>query len=344
MVRGTRRDFLSYVVAGLAGARMLPEAKSAPQGRLQTVLGPIAPGDLGSVLIHEHVLVDFVGADKVERGRYDPEEVLQVVLPHLRTIREFGCGTLVECTPAYLGRDPLLLKRLSEASRIHFVTNTGYYGAANHKYLPPQAFSESAEQLARRWITESEAGIEGTGIRPGFIKIGVNKAPLPDVDRKLARAAAMAHKATGLTIASHTGDGAAAQEQIRLLQEEGVHPSAFIWVHAQNEPDSEVQTKVASQGAWLEFEGFTGTSLQKQAERLKLLIDRGQLGRILISLDAGWYHAGEPGGGQFRPYSSLFTDLLPALEKMRVTEAQIRRLIRENPREALNPRLRLSRR
>ncbi len=343
MVHDTRRDFLSRVVAGLAGARMLPDATSAPPDRLQTVLGPIAPGDLGNVLMHEHVLVDFIGADKAERSRYNPEEVLKTVLPHLRTIRKLGCRTLVECTPAYLGRDPLLLKRLSEASRIHFVTNTGYYGAANHKFLPPHAFSESAEQLARRWVTESGVGIEGSGIRPGFIKIGVNKAPLPDVDRKLARAAAMAHKVTGLTIASHTGDGAAALEQVRILREEGVHPSAFIWVHAQNEPDLAVQTRMASQGAWLEFEGFTSASLQKQAERLKLLIDRGHIARILISLDAGWYHVGEPGGGQFRPYSSLFTDLMPALEKMGVTKAQIHRLIRENPREALNPRFRLSR-
>ncbi len=343
MVHGTRRDFLSRVAACLAGARVIPYAKSSPPGGLQTVLGPVAPRDLGNVLIHEHVLVDFVGADKLEKGRYNPDEVLHVVLPHLRTIRKLGCGTLVECTPAYLGRDPLLLKRLSEASQIHFITNTGYYGASNHKYLPPLAFSESAEQLARRWTTESEDGIDGTGIKPGFIKIGVNKAPLPDVDLKLARAAAMAHKASGLTIASHTGDGEAAQEQIGILREEGVHPSAFIWVHAQNEPDSEVQTRMASQGAWLEFEGFTRASLQKQAERLKLLIDRGHIARILISLDAGWYRVGEPAGGQFRPYASFFSDLIPALEKTGVTRAQIRRLIRENPREALIPRLRLNR-
>jgi len=45
--------------------------------------------------------------------------------------------------------------------------------------------SESAEQLARRWIAEERAAW-----RPQFGKIGVNRGPLGAVDRKLARAAA----------------------------------------------------------------------------------------------------------------------------------------------------------
>jgi phosphotriesterase-related protein len=290
--------------------------------------------------MHEHVLVDFIGADQVRKERYIPEEAFKAVLPHLKWIRELGCRTLVECTPAYLGRDPLLLKKLSEASMIHLVTNTGYYGAANYKYLPAHAHSESAEQLARRWITEFEEGIEGSGIKPGLIKIGVNNGPLSDIDRKLARAAAKAHRATGLTIASHTGNGAAALEQISILKEEGVQASAFIWVHAQNEPAHELQVKAVEQGAWLEFEGFGAASLEKQAQKLKTLIDLGHISRILISLDAGWYRVGEPGGGQFRSYAYFFTNLLPALRKTGVTEEQIQRLIRKNPREALNPKLR----
>jgi phosphotriesterase-related protein len=338
---GNRREFLSSIAAGVTAAPALAAvllSKSEPV--LQTVLGATALSKLNITLMHEHVLVDFVGADQVRKDRYNPEEVFKAVLPHLKRTRELGCRTLVECTPAYLGRDPLLLKKLSEASMINLVTNTGYYGAANYKYLPAHAHSESAEQLARRWITEFEEGIEGSGIKPGLIKIGVNNGPLSDMDRKLARAAAKAHRATGLTIASHTGNGAAALEQMSILKEEGVQAAAFIWVHAQNEPSRELQVKAAEQGAWLEFEGFAAASLEKQAQRLKTLIDLGYISQILISLDAGWYRVGEPGGGQFRSYAYFFTNLLPALRKIGVTEEQIQRLIRKNPREALNPKLR----
>ena len=101
-----------------------------------TVRGPIPPEEMGPTLPHEHVLVDFVGAREASRDRYDADEVYRVALPHLRRIREQGIRTLVECTPAYLGRDPALLRRLSEASGLHILTPTGYYGAGRGKYLP----------------------------------------------------------------------------------------------------------------------------------------------------------------------------------------------------------------
>jgi phosphotriesterase-related protein len=55
----------------------------------------------------------------------------------------------------------------------------------------------------------------------------------------------------------------------------------------------------------------------------------GLLGRTLVSQDAGWYHAGEPGGGDYRPYTFLYTDFLP-----RLVPAVARQLMWENPRRA----------
>ena len=109
------------------------------------------------------------------------------------------------------------------------------YGANHDKHLPPHAFAESAEQLAARWIREWEHGIDDTGIKPAFIKIGVDAGPLSTIDAKLVRAAALAHKATGLPLAAHTGSGVAAFEELDLVEEAGVPLSAFIWVHAQTE-------------------------------------------------------------------------------------------------------------
>ena len=182
--------------------------------RVVTVAGHLVRSDK----IHEHVLVDFVGAGEVGRHRYDVDEVFRTVLPHLQAVKERGARTLVECTPAWLGRDPALLRRLSEASGLHIVTNTGYYGAAQDKYLPAHAFVESAARLAERWTAEWRDGIEGTGIRPGFLKTGVDAGPLSAVDRKLITAAALCHGQTELRIHCHTGDGRAAMDILSVLE------------------------------------------------------------------------------------------------------------------------------
>jgi predicted metal-dependent phosphotriesterase family hydrolase len=326
-----RRHFLKSLPATLVLPRfLLPQA---PQ--VQSVQGPLPVDKLGMTLMHEHVMVDFVGADKVSRERYNRDEVFRAALPYLKQVRSLGCQTLVDCTPAYIGRDPVLLKELSAASGLHLLTTTGYYGAANDKFVPQHAYQETAEQLAVRWRREFTSGIEQTGVKPGIIKTGVDKGSLSDIDAKLVRAAARTHLQTGLTIASHTGDGVAAMEELALLKGEGVAPSAFIWVHAQNESDTALHVKAAEQGAWVEFDGISEKSLDRHLQFVKGMIDRGFINRILISQDAGWYHVGEPGGGNFRNYELLFTHFIPALKKTGASDEQIRTLLVDNPRQVL---------
>ncbi len=309
-----------------------PAAPAAPI--VQTVTGPMDPARLGMVLPHEHVLVDFIGADKVSRDRYKADEAFAVALPFLKAFREKGGSTLVECTPAYIGRDPLLLRRLSEASGVAILTNTGYYGAAGDKFVPAHAHKETADELAARWVKESVEGIEGTGIKPGFLKIGVDSGPLVGVDGKLITAAARCHRQTGLPIAVHTGDGEAALGIIHLLKEERVAPAAYIWVHAQNEKDRSRHLKAAEAGAWVEFDGLSEGSLDAHVEAVVDLIERGHLRRLLFSHDAGWYHVGEEGGGNYRGYTFIFDAFLPALRKRGITDEQIRILTIENPARA----------
>jgi phosphotriesterase-related protein len=92
---------------------------------------------MGLTLIHEHLLVDFIGAETITPDRWNRTDVVAKMLPYLKELNRLGCRTLLECTPAFLGRDPLLLRELSERSGIQILTNTGYYGAVNNKYLPP---------------------------------------------------------------------------------------------------------------------------------------------------------------------------------------------------------------
>jgi predicted metal-dependent phosphotriesterase family hydrolase len=326
----------SRLAVGSLSRRTQDWTPRARAGRIETVTGPIAADRLGVTLMHEHILVDFIGAAQVSPSRYDANAVFNAVLPHLKQARKLGCDTLVECTPAYLGRDPRLLKQLSEASDVQILSNTGYYGAANDKHLPAHAFDETAEQLAGRWIREWEAGIDGTGIKPAFMKIGVDESPLSAVDSKLVRAAALTHRETGLCIASHTGSGAAAVEELDLLEGAGAPLSAFIWVHAQSERDNAFHTRVARRGAWVEFDGITGTSIARHVGLVRDMKEQGLLGRVLLSHDAGWYRVGEPGGGQFRPYDTLFTTFIPALKAEGFVDSEIQQLLVRNPRLALS--------
>ncbi len=318
----------------LARLQAAVDPKTAAPAIVQTVLGPKDASHLGMVLPHEHVLVDFIGADKVSRDRYKADEAFAAALPFLKAFHEKGGRTLIECTPAYIGRDPALLKRLSEASGVAILTNTGYYGAAGDKFVPAHAHKETADELAARWTKESAEGIEGTGIKPGFLKIGVDAGPLAGVDRKLITAAARCHLRTGLAIAVHTGDGEAALGIIEVLKEEKVSPEAYIWVHAQNEKDRAKHLKAAEAGAWVEFDGLSEGSLDGHVQAALDLIERGHLGRLLFSHDAGWYHVGEPGGGKYRGYTFIFDAFLPALKKKGITEEQIRTLTVENPAKA----------
>ncbi|MDP2898914.1 MAG: phosphotriesterase [bacterium] len=320
---------LGSIATRAAGAESLPH-----EGNVMAVLGPISPEEMGVTLPHEHVLVDFIGADKISPDRYHADEAFEVILPFLEQIEKLGCRSFVECTPAYLGRDVKLLKRLSTETGMHVMTNTGYYGAANDKFVPKHAHEETAEQLAARWVREWQEGIEGTGIRPGFIKIGVDSGKLSEIDRKLVRAAARTHLKTGLTIASHTGGTEAGLNELEVLREEGVDASAFVWVHAQNGWDVETRVAAARAGAWIEIDNVGPNSIATCVEQVNAMKDRGVLNRVLVSHDAGWYSVGEPRGGNFRPFTTLFTDFIPALKKANFNEADIRQILVDIPREA----------
>ena len=241
--------------------------------------------------------------------------------------------------PAYLGRDPRLLVELANKSGLQILTNTGYYGARENIFLPKHAFKETAEELAARWIAEFKSGIEDTGIRPGFIKISIDRGvPLSAIHQKIVRAAAITHRQTGLPIASHTGPAPGAFAQLEILKEENVFPDAWIWVHAQN-AESPSHIEAAKQGAWVSLDNVSAKKLEKYVADLSALKKAGLLERVLISHDAGWYRPGEAGGGAFRPYTDIDQYLIPALKEVGFSEEDIHLLQVENPARAYSIRM-----
>lgn len=308
---------------------------------MHTVRGPVSPEALGPTLPHEHILVDFVGAADVSPSRYAADDVAAAALPHLRAAHAQGVRTLVECTPNFLARDPRLLARLSVESGLHLITNTGLYGARKNIFLPAYAHQEAAKQLAARWIAEARDGIGDTGIRPGFIKSGVDPEPvLSEVQRKLVEAAALTHAATGLTIAVHTGRGPGLA-QLDVLRAHGVAPSAYIWVHAQGAKDDDLFA-AADRGAWISCDGLNRNSVTRHLHLCVELKKRGHLERVLLSHDAGWFDPAKPNGGTYRGYDLLFGEFVPLLRKNDFSAADIKRLTVTNPAEALTVRMRPS--
>lgn len=298
---------------------------------IQTVLGPIAADTFGFVLPHEHVMCDFIGADQTGADRWNADEVVEVMAPYLSAIKDFGITGFVDCTPEYIGRDPLVLRRLAERTGLHIATNTGLY---KEPYLPPYAFAETADQLAARWICELEHGIGATGIKPGFIKIAVNPGPLIPIQQKIVRAAARAHLATGAVIASHTAHGVAALEEIDILEEEGVDPRHLIVVHTDTEKDFSYHLQIARRGAWVEYDHLNAGEEQHYLEWIGDLIASGFADQLLLSHDAGWYWVGEEGGGQVNDFEYIPSRFIPALAQAGFDEALIRQLTVINPARA----------
>jgi len=338
-----------WIILFLVFGIVIITCKTLPDDYVMTVNGPESPGKMGITLEHEHILVDFIGADSTGYFRWNRDSVIAKALPVVLEAKENGVRTIIESTPAWLGRDPLLLKSLSRASGVNFITNTGYYGAVNNKYLPSGFYTMNAFGLADLWVKEFEEGIEDTGIKPGFIKIAVNPADSLSADHvKIITAAAKAHLRTGLVIASHTGPDNPAFAQINILKKEGVDPSAFIWVHAQGgTPEGNI--RAAKEGVWISLDNIRerpGTepgarnSVEWYADRIVKLKSEGLLARVLISHDSGWYDPAKPGGGTFDGYNDIFDSFIPVLKEKGLTDDDIDQIIVRNPQEAFIVKIR----
>jgi len=327
----TRRHFLQTSLLSLGSLTLAPSLLAQINPQIMTVTGSMSMGQMGFTLPHEHIMSLF-GGPIAQHAQYDQEKLFGVVIPYLKKLKTLGLSTLCECTTAYFGRRADLLKTISQETGIHILTNTGYYGAANDRYVPNHAKTDTVDQLTQKWLSEWEDGIENTGIRPGFIKIGVDSGNLSATDAKLIRAAAQTHLHTGLVIAAHTsGSVEAALDQLNILKEENVHPSAWIWVHAHNVKDNEVLLRAAQAGAWIELDGIREDTIDQHLEQVAFLKKHGHINQVLLSHDGNSFRYGDR---PFKPYESIFTHFVPRLKEAGYTSKEIIQLTIVNPRQA----------
>jgi predicted metal-dependent phosphotriesterase family hydrolase len=320
--------------------------------QVMTVNGLLDTSEMGVTLVHEHLFADLRSYEEQMSNALttDIDEVVEVVKPYLASVQPLGCRTLIDCTATQLGRSPTLIKRLSAESGLHMLTVTGNYLAADGRFVPQYVHAGTVDQLARRWIDEFRHGIEGTDVRPGLIKLGVNGGSLTALEDKVFRAAIETHLETGLTIAAHVGpwrevepgfNGLSASDMLDRLENAGVSPSAWIWYHAQNERDLAHVVRAAERGAWIAFDGLAPDSLDAHIALVKHMRARNLLDHVLVSHDAGWYTAGEPRGGTFRAFDTVFAEFIPALRAQEFSDSEIAQLFVRNPAEAFALRKRL---
>jgi predicted metal-dependent phosphotriesterase family hydrolase len=301
----------------------------SPSGVIMTVTGPIQPESMGFALPHEHIMSTF-GADPAWNPEYPFDALLGIVLPYLAKLKGLGCRTILDCTAAYFGRHPVLLQRIAWESGMQIVTNTGYYAAANARYVPEDAYKESAAQIADRWSREWFEGIDTTGIRPGFIKTAVGDGPLSEIERKLIQAALLTHKKTGLTIQTHLGGNVeVAQEILGLLDQEGVHPSAWVWVHAHSMIETLPLIKAARGGAWISFDGINADNSDHILEMLTAFQEHDLMERVLLSHDGDSYCL-----GNFRPYEYILTHFVDQCLAAGFTSQDVECMTIQNPARA----------
>lgn len=294
---------------------------------IHTVTGKLEAANIGFALTHEHLFSNF-GASMDEASQYNEAVLLKQVIPYLRNIKRMGVTTIFDCTAAYFGRRADLLKRLSDSTGIRIVTNTGFYGGANDRYVPAFALDASATDLSKKWIAEFENGIDGTGIKPGFIKLAFDDGEPSAIDQKLFTAGLLTHLRTGLTIAVHTGKNtAAAAAQLRLLKEYGVDPSAWIWVHANFVQHTDTLMEAARKGAWISLDGVKENNIAEYIDKLKLFRSEKLLHKVLLSHDGNGY----PRGKEIRQFDAVMQYLIPALRANGFTQAEIDLLTVLNP-------------
>ena len=340
-------------------------------GQAQTVLGPIAGDAMGITLPHEHLLIDFEvmfrePATGAERGlsrqpvslanlgwvrhhfssNLDNLQLLDetVARDEALLFKHAGGQTFVDPTNRGLARDPLALARVARATGLNIIMGSGYYVAAAH---PPGMDTRTVDDIARELVTDLTVGVDGTGVRAGFIgEIGTTW-PWTDNEKKVVRAAVAAQRETGAALMIHPGR----HERLPLaivefVRKEGADLERTIMCHIERTiADRGVLLELAATGVRLEYDLFgletsyypynPAFDMPNDGERMRqilFLIERGHLAQILMSHDIAYKHCLTKWGGF--GYHHLLVNVIPRLRDRGADDRTIQTLLVDNPRRA----------
>ncbi|GIV67008.1 MAG: phosphotriesterase-related protein [Chloroflexota bacterium] len=297
---------------------------------VQTVLGSIPADQLGITACHEHVLwypPDSMALEDADLGLNS----IPAAVAELRYYKSVGGGTLVEMTTEEIGRSPLDLAQISQATGVHIIAVTGHHKA---KFSAEFLQNQSVEQIAERIIREITLGIADTGVRAGVIKAASSLNHAAEVEKRVIRAAGIAHRQTGAPVSTHTEAGTFALEQAELLLEAGVPPRKLLIGHLDRNLPREVYFQLAQRGVFLGFDQIGKEQYWPDDQRAILirdLIEAGYVRQILLSSDRARKSSWKVHNPQTLGLGHILLDFVPRLKKVGVEEQAITTLLVENP-------------
>jgi len=309
---------------------------------INTVLGTISEEKLGKTLMHEHIIVNMLGRNLREKT-YTTEEVVNFILPYLKDVKSKGCSTIVEPTPEGVGRDLEILKQCSAKSGINLITCTGAWdgGASKGICVPVGPIEKSIDEIASIWIGEFQEGIEGTNIKPGFIKMALgDEGKVFPLQEKLLRAAIKTSKKTGMRIHCHVFQKPSVKRTVEILEEENLPFDNFIWVHADACYNIPMMIEYAKRGMWIQFDGIAyAKDFERYPPAIKKLQEEKLLSKVLFGQDSGYFavkeNKDENTNQNIKPYAMFFDDFIPFMEKNGIEVQLIDKIITDNSRRAL---------
>lgn len=323
-----------------------------------TTIGRVDIDQFEFVLPHEHVLINELREDRaggllndvglMERELHRLAGVGACLLAELTT-GELTIGAASDpralyrhrgtrdsaTTPTRTASNAVELADLAARSGVAMVLGTGHY---RDPYLNgPDIDGRSAAGLAERMIADITEGFDGTSIRAGVIgEVGADKWYVSAREERSIRAAARAHRATGVTISTHTSKWPIGGDVLDLLLDEGVAPDRVIIGHCSTVDIPEYHAALAEKGAYVQFDTLRGGPdfvVDRAVGHVMALVAAGHLERILLSHDVCLRdHLAMFGGCGYR---YIYDSFLPRLREAGLDGGEIDALVRANPLRAL---------
>ena len=311
---------------------------------VMTVTGPISTDQLGMTLMHEHFAFAFPGwyADD-SLAPYDREAAEAVCLKVLKDVKEIGIKTVVDATPADVGgRDPVLLKSLSEKSGINIIAVTGIYtetgGASGYyKWQSTMGGRNFEQDLYELFLREITVGIGKSGVKAGLIKVATSDPAITEYEETVVRAAVRVAKETGVPIITHTDAATVGPAQQDLLLKYGANPKGIMIGHQNNSEDIGYPlSELKKPGFSIAFDRTNPLMSPKGEENIISLVKQGYTERIILSHDCILVWLGRPmtPPANWAEWNPLYVHrrLIPKMKAAGVADEQINTILVENPR------------
>jgi phosphotriesterase-related protein len=311
---------------------------------VMTVTGPVPLDKLGMTLMHEHFTFAYPGwfADD-SLTPYNREETEKACLKVLEDVKKLGVQTIVDATAADVGgRDPILLKSLSEKSGVNIIAATGLFpesvGAAGYyKWQSTMRGRNLEEDLYELFSTELAVGIRGSGVKAGLIKAATGDPGITDYEATVFKVAVRVAKEAEVSIITHTEAATVGPDQQELFLKLGANPERIMIGHQNNSEKIEYAlSQLEKPGFYLGFDRVNPLMSAAAEDNIVSLVLRGYGNRIMISHDCIFVWLGRPGRlpSQYSDWypDFLFKRLLPKMKAAGISDEQIRSILVDNPR------------